>query len=223
VNRRATKFIDVILSHEGGYQSNPSDPGNYYEGELVGTKYGIAAPTLAAFRGTDISMSDMKNLSKGEAKQIYESRYYNVGGYDHYKNESIALLVFDAHVNQGRGATIQILNRAYQKLMQDTFPESAMSKEGIAKLNSIPEKKFFESVYQQRKARYDTGNPAFREGWNKRLSTFTFTPSSDTSNLISTVEDIILPEKKDPASFFPLIGLSLIVIGALTLYIKKMK
>lgn len=223
MSNRANRFIDVILGHEGGYQNNPNDSGNYHNGVLVGTNYGISAPVLAAYRNRNITAQEMRDLSREEAKKIYISRYYNVGGYDHYKNESTALLVFDAHVNQGRGATIKILNRAYEKLTGKTFPESVMSKEGIEKLNTVPEKKFFDSIYLQRKSHYENGNPNFVRGWLNRLETFSFKASSNVSTFTHQAEQIFVPQKENPSSFFPLIGLSLLSIGVLMVLINKMK
>ena len=47
MNLFAKKVISVVLLNEGGFQKHPKDPGNWTgpncTGELIGTKYGIAA------------------------------------------------------------------------------------------------------------------------------------------------------------------------------------
>ena len=44
------KWLTRIFDHEGGFTDNPNDPGSWtggapHNGELIGTKYGIAANT----------------------------------------------------------------------------------------------------------------------------------------------------------------------------------
>lgn len=77
--------FDAVVGVEGGYVNNPADPG----GE---TKYGISKrsyPTL-----------DIANLTLDDAKAIYKRDYWDPLNLD---NElyPIALLLFDAAVNQG--------------------------------------------------------------------------------------------------------------------------
>ena len=41
------RCIVKILENEGGFQEDPDDPGNYADGVLKGTKYGISAPPIS--------------------------------------------------------------------------------------------------------------------------------------------------------------------------------
>ncbi len=77
-------IIDGVLKWEAGYQNNPKDKGNFYEGKLVGTNLGISAPTLAKYLGRTPTSEDMKNLTKEEAKKIYKTNYY-----DRYKIDQL--------------------------------------------------------------------------------------------------------------------------------------
>ena len=107
--------IDTILKHEGGFQDDKEDPGNYNtKGELVGTNFGIAAKTLEEYRGKPVSKVDMRSLTKKEAREIYEAQYAaplekNLGitkdspYYDH---------ILDMSVNHGYGNTVPIVQRA---------------------------------------------------------------------------------------------------------------
>lgn len=93
------KCIAVILKHEGGFQSNPNDAGNwvggYKTGKLVGTKYGIAAKFFPD--------EDIINLTVDRAKYLYYTKYWlplNLFGiYDAAK----VLEIFDFSVNAGKG------------------------------------------------------------------------------------------------------------------------
>lgn len=77
--------FDAVIGVEGGYVNNPADPG----GE---TKYGI---TKRSYPNLDIA-----NLTLDDAKAIYLRDYWSPLNLDSAPY-SVALLLFDAAVNQG--------------------------------------------------------------------------------------------------------------------------
>lgn len=99
-----------VIGHEGGFTSNPSDPGNWTGGapncgECRGTKYGISAH---AYPDQDIA-----NLTLANAQAIYHHDYWdrvNAGGLP----APLALLVFDAAINNGVRRALQWLSTAQQ-------------------------------------------------------------------------------------------------------------
>lgn len=100
------KAFDRLIGHEGGFTANPDDDGNWTGGrkglgELKGTKFGIAS---ASYPNLDI-----KNLTIGDAKEIYERDFWNILGKAH---PAIKFQVFDAAVNHGRGNAIRFLQKA---------------------------------------------------------------------------------------------------------------
>lgn len=89
-------LIDRVLSHEGGYVNDPSDPG----GE---TRYGISK---RAYPGVDI-----KNLTREQAIEIYRRDFWlRVQGDKLPK--AIAFQLLDAAVNHGVGNAIRWMQRA---------------------------------------------------------------------------------------------------------------
>lgn len=90
------RFIDRVLSHEGGYVHDPRDPG----GE---TKFGIskrAYPTL-----------DIAALTRDDAIAIYRRDYWEPIAGDRLP-PAVAFQVLDAAVNHGVGTAIRFLQRA---------------------------------------------------------------------------------------------------------------
>lgn len=94
---------------EGKYSDTPEDSGNWTggaigSGRLVGSCYGIAAPTLIDWLGAKnghlVTAEYMRNLSLTTAKTIYNVRYWNA-----LRAESLPLgvdiVVFDFGVNAG--------------------------------------------------------------------------------------------------------------------------
>ena len=105
-----SKWLTRIFEHEAGYSNDPDDDGNWTggktgQGELKGTKFGIAANTY--------SHLDIKNLTIDEAAEIYIKDFLQPLRADHYAN-SVAYQLLDFAINSGQGVktAIKRLQRA---------------------------------------------------------------------------------------------------------------
>ena len=79
------------------------------------TKFGITLSTLAVFRGKQVSPEDVKNLTIGEAKDIYFSLYFAKNNLSLIKDPHLSCLLFDQIVNRKHGAAITILQEILNK------------------------------------------------------------------------------------------------------------
>ncbi len=91
--------LAFVIGHEGGYTAVASDPGNWTggrcgAGECRGTHWGISA---AAYPQIDIHA-----LTQAQAGEIYRRDYWDRAGCGRLP-PPLALLVFDAAVNNGVG------------------------------------------------------------------------------------------------------------------------
>jgi lysozyme family protein len=105
-------MFDIVVGHEGGFTANPADPGNWTGGTIGagtcrGTKFGISA---AAYAGLDI-----ENLTLDAAKTLYRRDYWDRISGDHLP-PALALLVFDAAINNGVGRATRWLQEIAQVL-----------------------------------------------------------------------------------------------------------
>lgn len=99
--------FERVIGHEGVLSLNPKDRGNWTtgrigEGELKGTKYGIAAHAYPHL--------DIANLTLDDARAIYRERYWNKVRADELG--PLAFDVFDAAVNHGTTLAAMFLQRA---------------------------------------------------------------------------------------------------------------
>lgn len=101
----------VVLRFEGGLSLDPNDPGNYYQGKLVGTKYGISA---AVWGG----QYDIPNLTQEQALDIYRKHYWEASGADQLP-WPMALIVFDTAVNHGTGVAKDLLT--YEPTTEESY------------------------------------------------------------------------------------------------------
>ena len=100
--------FDRVIGHEGGFQNDHNDRGNWTtgaigKGENRGTKYGLSAmsyPTL-----------DIKNITLGQAKAIYHNEWWSPLDMDKF-NKAIAFQMFDAAINHGMSRATKFLQLA---------------------------------------------------------------------------------------------------------------
>jgi len=106
--KRVAEMINDILRREGGFVNHPADRGG-------ATNFGITQRTLAAWRGTAVTVDDVRNLAKEEARRIYDSNYYSRPGIDRLP-ELVQPMVFDMSINHGPATAIKLL----QEVLNDT-------------------------------------------------------------------------------------------------------
>ena len=100
--------------------------------------------------------------------------YWNKILGDEIKNQSVALLIYDGSVNQGRGAMRSVVGNAMRNLKSNIDDSFVFTSSGIKQLNSLNQKELFQEIYNGRKKRYDNGQLEFRTGHLKRLSGIVF-------------------------------------------------
>lgn len=180
---------------EGKYTADRDDSGNWTGGEvgegiLLGTKFGIAAPTLVDYYhksnlGTP-SQQDMIDLTYNTALQIYKKDYWDAQKLYNFKSQSIANILYDGCVNQGSGATLNILTKSLEDVGVDSTNVNNWNEfhdELIDDVNNLPKikiKKLFNTIWNKRWDRYKKiikDNPRkekYRDGWKNRLDDLTF-------------------------------------------------
>jgi lysozyme family protein len=98
----------LVIGHEGGFDTTAADPGNWTGGiigvgKLRGTNWGISAGSYPNL--------DIANLTLAAAQTIYHTDYWARLQADCLP-PALALLVFDAGVNNGVGQAIHWLQTA---------------------------------------------------------------------------------------------------------------
>lgn len=153
------RAIEVVLEHEGEtYTDNPNDRGGP-------TKFGIAQRW-----NPDV---DVRELTRGQAIEIYWERYWKGRGYEDLR-ERIAIKVFDLAVNLGEKTVVTCLQRALRacgvpvkvdgRLGPETFGAARWT-DDVPLLAALRSEAAGE--YRLRVAR-DGDQTAFERGWLNR-------------------------------------------------------
>ncbi len=127
------RMFDIVVGYEGGFTANPADPGNWTGGAIGagtcrGTCFGISA---AAYPEVDIA-----NLTRETARALYRRDYWERISGDRLP-PALALLVFDASVNNGVGRAARWLQQTAQVPRDGMIGPQTL--EAIDRLSTTPE------------------------------------------------------------------------------------
>jgi lysozyme family protein len=95
--------LELVLAAEGGFVNHPADPGG-------ATNLGITQRTLSEFREAEVTVEDVRRLTRAEAREIYRARYWTPMRCADLP-AGIDLMVFDFGVNAGPGRSVRLLQR----------------------------------------------------------------------------------------------------------------
>jgi len=159
----------VVIGHEGGYTTSPADPGNWTSGRCGtgvcrGTNFGLSA---AAYPQLDIAA-----LTLGQAQTIYRRDYWERVQCDKLP-ASLALLVFDAAVNNGvvRAARwLQSVVKVPQTGMIDSVTLAAIESQAGNGFRLCAEFQANRLIFMAGLATWKT----FGDGWARRLCMLPF-------------------------------------------------
>ena len=157
----------VVVGEEGGFTDNPADAGNWTggrcgAGRCAGTKFGISA---AAYPALDIA-----GLRIEAAREIYRRDYWGKLRGDALP-PALALLVFDAAVNNGVGRAVRWLQVAAGVTADGVMGEATLAAVRVRASPAIL------AEFQAQRLVFMAALPTWRTfglGWARRLCRLPF-------------------------------------------------
>lgn len=108
-------FEKTLLKHEGEKHSlDRADKGNWLDGRLVGSKWGVTGAALAKYRKVPrsaITKDVMSQLTKQEAIDLGLEDYYRTNGIDLLPWDAVIASVVDHGYNRGQATAVKVLQR----------------------------------------------------------------------------------------------------------------
>lgn len=163
------KAFLYVLGNEGGFSNHKSDRGG-------ATRYGITIGTLQAWRGGDECYpSDVAKLSMDEAKEIYQSWYWNSLGLDHVPEE-IATVMFDAAILFGPPTAARQAQLVLSQMGFDQIKVDGVVGQKTRDCLTKVDKRYFVLGFRDRLGKLieeiilrDPKQKTFQKGWTNRL------------------------------------------------------
>jgi len=148
--------VNVILKHEGGLVNNPNDPGGI-------TNFGISKRSYPEV--------DIYNLTKEQAKEIYERDYWKPLRLYMIDNANVCLELFDFSVNAGLSRAVKMA----QKLAgtKEDGILGGITAKAINKFEGdfVRAFKHARVIYYESLARNNHNLKMFLNGWLRRIET----------------------------------------------------
>lgn len=166
-----------IGAHEGGLSLDPKDHGNHFEGQLIGSKYGVTGAALAAYRKrngiqTPVNKQTMAELTLEEAVDVGVQGYYAAPGFGQLPWNRVTMSVVDMGWGAGPRQAIKLLQRMIGATQDgDIGPATAAAY--AAFLEEHGEEETARRYGAVRDRFYDALNqPRFTKGWKNRTASF---------------------------------------------------
>jgi lysozyme family protein len=162
MNERTRRAIEAILEREGGFVNISNDRGGP-------TNMGITLATLIKHRGSPVAVSDVRNLTRDEAVEIYHERYIEGTNIDLLNDEWLFSNAFDMIVNHGASNAVKILQRAVC-----TVEDGILGPITAEVANRLDPRVLRETLIKERALFYariverDPTQSVFIEGWIRR-------------------------------------------------------
>ena len=165
------RAFEYLMRNEGLYIDHPNDHGGP-------TKYGITQSTLSRYRTKPVSVKDVQDLSREEARMIYYRWYWMPLDCMFIKSLPIAVALFDMGVLFGIYQSACAAQTALNILNGENAPlkiDGQIGPKTLAALNSADTNQFlkhFALRFKSRIADIIEAKPnqmAFKKGWESRV------------------------------------------------------
>jgi lysozyme family protein len=153
--------LDLVLAHEGGFQSDSRDPGNA-GGKC--TNLGVTQRVWEDYVGHKVDEAEMRSLTKELVAPLYRKEYWDAVHGDKLPCGA-DYLAFDFAVNAGANRAIKTIQRAL-KITADGII-------GPVTLGAIQDAEDFINDFSAAKETFYRGLatfPAFGKGWLNRVA-----------------------------------------------------
>ena len=117
------EWVEMVLTHEGGYVDNPNDKGGQ-------TNRGITQKSFSAFIDRDASEEDMRDMTRDQAIDFYRDLWDKMN-LDRYP-PPVRLQYADMQVNGGKRSSDMILQMAVNTKMNPNEVEAWIDVDGVA-------------------------------------------------------------------------------------------
>lgn len=154
-----------LLINEGGFVDLPGDPGG-------ATFKGITLRSYRAYKGTPVTVDELKNLSDEDVAEFYRVIYWKPLMLDQVRDEKVATAIFDQCVHHGRFGGTRLVQFAISACQSPIEVDGRMGEFTIDRLNALEPRRFLVAFQREVQESYldhgKGGLSEFLHGWLKR-------------------------------------------------------
>lgn len=161
-----SRSLGLILQSEGGFTTDPRDPGNRLEdGRPGSTNLGVTQANWEAYVGHPVKWSEMRTLTPEIVKPFYKKRYWDAVKGDDLPTP-IDYMMFDFAVNSGPVRSIKLMQKAV-----GTVQDGILGPMTMTAIKAIPIHKLIQDFSDEKEWWYKSlRNENFERGWLNRVA-----------------------------------------------------
>lgn len=181
-NSNFNDLVGKILEAEGGFVNHPNDTGKATNRGISWATWGRTAKSIL---GKEPTLGNLKDLTEGEAAQIYKQEYWDKMNLDSIENKSLQHMIFDGGVNHGTGTSARMVQESINALGGQVKVDGALGPKTAEAVNKLDPEALFNQIKERRYAHYDKiieekpDQAIFRNGWYKRVDGITYGAGAD--------------------------------------------
>ena len=158
MNRNWDKCFDLVIVNEGGFVDNKLDPGG-------ATNWGCTQAVWERYIGYQVTVDDMKALTKEDVKPLYKRNYWDAIHGDAIPS-GLDYCLFDAAINSGVSRSSKWIQEIVGVFADGAIGNNTVA--AIAKLNPVTA---INEFCDKRQAFLESLKtfPVFGKGWTKRV------------------------------------------------------
>lgn len=181
-NSNFNDLVGKILEAEGGFVNHPNDTGKATNRGISWATWGRTAKSIL---GKEPTLGNLKDLTEGEAAQIYKQEYWDKMNLDSIEDKSLQHIIFDGGVNHGIGTSTRMVQKSINALGGQVKVDGALGPKTAEAVNKLDPEALFNQIKERRYAHYDKiieekpDQAIFRNGWYKRVDGITYGAGAD--------------------------------------------
>jgi len=158
MNRNWDKSFDLVIVNEGGFVDNKLDPGG-------ATNWGCTQAVWERYIGHQVTVDDMKALTKEDVKPLYKRNYWDAIHGDAIPS-GLDYCLFDAAINNG----VFRSSKWIQEIV-GVFADGAIGNNTVAAIAQLNPVTAINEFCDKRQAFLESLKtfPVFGKGWTKRV------------------------------------------------------
>lgn len=160
------RSLGLILQSEGGFTTDPRDPGNRLpDGRPGSTNLGVTQANWEAYVGHPVTWAEMQALTPEIVKPFYKKEYWDKVRADELPTP-IDYLMFDFAVNAGPVRGIKIMQKAV-----GTVQDGILGPKTMRAIKAVPVDKLIQDFSDEKEWWYRSlKNKTYERGWLNRVA-----------------------------------------------------
>ena len=161
-----SQSLGLMLQSEGGFTTDPVDPGNHLpDGRAGSTNLGVTQANWESYVGHQVKWSEMRTLTPEIVAPFYKRRYWDLVRGDELPSP-IDYMMFDFAVNGGPGRCIKLMQKAV-----GATQDGVLGPKTLAAIKAVPVHKLVQDFSDVKERFYrELNNERFERGWLNRVA-----------------------------------------------------